>query len=106
KNELLTAKDIIETLKNDIEDLQLRLRQVEDFDPNENLMETNVLDDLENDEDNNKEVNEEDERERVLSKKKSKHERFFSTYNVLAKLSQNNTGSDVLVQQLGQYDAI
>jgi len=46
----------------------------------------------------------ENDKERVLAKKKTKHDRFFSTFNILNKDIEDN--APILVQQMGQFDTL
>ncbi|ETO09336.1 hypothetical protein RFI_28053, partial [Reticulomyxa filosa] len=98
RKQLLLGKDLIEQMRSDINDLKLRLQQAEMYGRNEN--EANESDDDKEAGDGNTEA----ERERVLAKKKSKHDRFFSTFNILKKEMEDN--ADLFIQQMGQFDAL
>ena len=57
-----------------------------------------------NSKNNNNNSNQVDpEAQRILSKKKSKHDRFFSTYNLLSREINN---ADQMIQQLGTFESI
>jgi len=97
RQQLKIGKNIIEQMRNDMDDLKLRLEQARTYDP------ADEGDDDSGDENKNEE-DLEAEKERVLAKKKSKHDRFFSTFNLLSKDIEDN--ADLMVQQIGQFDTL
>ncbi|ETO25725.1 hypothetical protein RFI_11411 [Reticulomyxa filosa] len=97
QKQLTLSKTLVQQMVNDIGDMKVRLEQAQKY--GGSGLESDEEANGNNDDDDDKET----QKERMLAKKKSKHDRFFSTFNILSKEQDN---ADLLIQQIGQFDAV